>query len=315
MFDVLSITGPIYIAIALGYAVTRAGLFDKTDMRTFGKFVISIALPALVFRTLATRHIAEVLDPTYFLAYCGGSLLTFAGAFFLYRRLGLPDIASTFRAMGMSCSNSGFVGYPIALLTIGPVAGVGLSLNMVVENLVMIPLLLTLAERGRGAGGPWYRAALDSLRRLATNPLILAMAAGLLVSVAGWSLPAPALRAVDLFAGASAGISLFVIGGNLVGLPLKGLGRRVAPIAFGKLVVMPTAVALVLALLVWAGLPPLSPELKSAAILMAAMPMMSIYPMLAQAYGQEDVAAPALLVTTLASFFTLSCLLWVMRHF
>jgi len=239
MFDVLSITGPIYIAIALGYAVTRAGLFDKTDMRTFGKFVISIALPALVFRTLATRHIAEVLDPTYFLAYCGGSLLTFTGAFFLYRRLGLPDIASTFRAMGMSCSNSGFVGYPIALLTIGPVAGVGLSLNMVVENLVMIPLLLTLAERG----------------------------------------------------------------------------RRVAPIAFGKLVVMPTAVALVLALLVWAGLPPLSPELKSAAILMAAMPMMSIYPMLAQAYGQEDVAAPALLVTTLASFFTLSSLLWVMRHF
>ncbi len=217
--------------------------------------------------------------------------------------------------MGMSCSNSGFVGYPIALLTIGPVAGVGLSLNMVVENLVMIPLLLTLAERGRGAGGPWYRAALDlaaAPRHEPADPRDGRGAAdlrrGLVAAGTGAACRGP-------FAGASAGISLFVIGGNLVGLPLKGLGRRVAPIAFGKLVVMPTAVALVLALLVWAGLPPLSPELKSAAILMAAMPMMSIYPMLAQAYGQEDVAAPALLVTTLASFFTLSSLLWVMRHF
>ena len=38
------------------------------------------------------------------------------------------------------------------------------------------------------------------------------------------------------------------------------------------------------------------------------MPMFSIYPTFAQAYGEEEVAAPALLVTTLASFVTLSLL-------
>lgn len=314
MLDVLSITAPVYLAIALGYLVTRAGLFTKVEMRVFGRFVIGIALPALAFRTLATRPIAEVLEPVYLLAYAGGSLLVFVSAFFVSRRLGLTDVASAFRAMGMSCSNSGFVGYPIALLSIGPVAGVGLSLNMIVENLVMVPLLLTLAERGRGAGGPWYQAAVESIRRLARNPLILAISAGLLVSIVGLPLPSPFVRAVDLFAGASAGVSLFVIGGTLVGLPLKGLAARVLPIAFGKLVLMPLAVAALLALLVFAGLPPLSPALWSAAILMSAMPMMSIYPTLAQAYGQEDVAAPALLVTTLLSFFTLSALIWALRH-
>ena len=47
---------------------------------------------------------------------------------------------------------------------------------------------------------------------------------------------------------------------------------------------------------------------------MAAMPMMGIYLILAQANGQEDFSAAALLVTTLGSFFTLSGLLWVFRH-
>ena len=50
------------------------------------------------------------------------------------------------------------------------------------------------------------------------------------------------------------------------------------------------------------------------AVLMAAMPMMGIYLILAQANGQEDFSAAALLVTTLGSFFTLSGLLWVFRH-
>jgi malonate transporter len=40
---------------------------------------------------------------------------------------------------------------------------------------------------------------------------------------------------------------------------------------------------------------------------------MGIYPILAQAYGQEDFSAAALLVATVMSFFTLSALLWVLR--
>ena len=49
MLDILAITGPIYIAIALGYCLTRAGLFSRADMRVLGQFVIHVALPALLF--------------------------------------------------------------------------------------------------------------------------------------------------------------------------------------------------------------------------------------------------------------------------
>jgi len=39
MLEIISITGPIYVAIALGFLTTRLGLFAKQDMRVLGKFV------------------------------------------------------------------------------------------------------------------------------------------------------------------------------------------------------------------------------------------------------------------------------------
>jgi len=133
------------------------------------------------------------------------------------------------------------------------------------------------------------------------------------VSLSGWKLPAPLVQTVALFANASGALSLFVIGGALVGLPLAGMGQRVLPIVLGKLLLHPLLVWGGLAVLAAVGMPPLDPALRTAAVLMAAMPMMGIYPTLAQAYGQEDFAAAATLLATVASFFTISGLLWVMR--
>jgi malonate transporter len=315
MLDVLAITGPIYLAIALGFATTRAGLFSKADMQVFGRFVINLALPALLFRALSTRPIGEIFNLSFLLAYAIGSLALLASSFLWARRLrGMGHEAATFHAMGMTCSNSGFVGYPILLLTFAPVAGVALALCMVVENLLLIPLLLTLAERGRGEAGPWHRVAGQLLLRLTRNPLVIAIAAGMAISLVAFRMPAPVAKAVDLFAMASGATSLFAIGGTLVGLALKGLGRRVAPIVVGKLLLHPLAVVAALVLLSAVGLPPMDAPLRTAAVLMAAMPMMGIYPILAQAYGQEDFAAPAMLVATVTSFFTLSGLLWVLQR-
>ena len=51
-----------------------------------------------------------------------------------------------------------------------------------------------------------------------------------------------------------------------------------------------------------------------AAITFAAMPMLGIFPIMAQRHGHEDTAAAALLITTIVSFFTLSGLLWLLKH-
>lgn len=315
MLDILAITSPIYIIIFLGYLFTRVGVFAKIEMRVFGKFVLNLALPALLFKTLAQRQLGEIINVSYLLAYLLGSLLVIALGFLWARRVnGLDATASTFQAMGMACANSGYVGYPILLLTAAPVAGVALALNLIVENTVVIPLLLFMAEHGRGGAGQW-RVVGRALKRLVTNPLVIGLAAGLCVSATGFKLPEPLLRTAEMLASSTSSVALFVIGGTLVGLPLGGLGRQVVAVVVGKLIGLPLAVFVFIGVLPWFGFPTIDPALRAAAILMAAMPMMGVYPTLAQAYGKDDFCAVALLVTTIASFFTLSALLWLLKTF
>lgn len=311
MTSILSITGPIYLAIALGYACTRFGWFSRADMRVFGQFVIRLALPGLLFNAVATREIADILNVSYLLAYLAGTLAVITLGLAWGKRQHLPSTDNVMVVMGMSCSNSSFVGYPILLLTLAPVAAVALALNMMVENLLVLPLLLVLAERGRHQAGSGWQMLQRTAWQLAKNPLIIALALGLTVALMRWQLPDPLSRSINLFATASAGLSLFVIGGTLFGLPLKGMGRQIAPIVVAKLLLHPLAVALATLALPLIGLPALAPHLQLAAVMLAAMPMMGIYPILAQSYGKENLGAAALLVTTVTSFFTLSGLLWL----
>ena len=125
MLDVLAITGPIFLAGLLGFATTRAGLFAKADMRVFGKYVVNIALPALLFNALSQRPLGDVLNGGYLLAYLAGSLVLLgAGYVWGHRVARLDPAGSSIVAMGMTCANSGFIGYPILLLTLPSVAGV-----------------------------------------------------------------------------------------------------------------------------------------------------------------------------------------------
>jgi predicted permease len=308
--DILGITGPIYLAIAIGFFCTRQGLFAKADMQLFGKFTLQLALPALLFNALSQRRVAEILNLNYLLAYALGSLMVIGLGLFWARKVKGQSLSySSMFAMGMSCPNSGFVGYPIILLSLGPVAGVALALNMVVENFLLLPLLLAIAD-AQGQPGQWKSVLLQTVKNVLRNPMIWGVVAGFLFSMSGLQMPAPLGRTINLFAQSSAVLSLFVIGGSLVGLKAQGLQGTVMPIALGKLVLHPLAMW---AVLVWL-VPIDDPALRGAALLTGAMPMLGIYTILNQRHGHGTVSAAALLVTTVLSFFTLSGILLVLQH-
>jgi malonate transporter len=311
--EILGITGPIYLAIALGYVFTRQGMFVKSDMQVFGKFTLNLALPALLFNALSQRRIGEILNGHYLLAYALGSLVVALGGLFWARKVkghSLSYSSMMAMAMGMSCPNSGFVGYPIMLLTLGPVAGVALALNMVVENLLMIPFLLAVANAEGGPAGQWKQVIAQTLKNLLKNPMIWGIAGGFVFSLLDLKLSAPLARTVNLFAQASMVLSLFVIGGSLVGLKAEGLKGTVTQITLGKLFLHPLAMLGVLCFVV----PVADPALRSAALLSGALPMLGIFTILNQRHGHGTISAAALLLTTIVSFFSLSALLLVLQH-
>lgn len=304
MLDVLSVSLPIFLLIVLGFVVTRLGAVTPADIRALGAFVIRFALPALIFRSLAQRPFAEVADPRFLFVYTLASAAVFAAMFALARALRRGDVAAdAIQALGSSVSNSGFIGYPVALLAVGPAASVALALCMVTENIVVIPLALALAESAGHAGKSFASIFLHILGRLARNPLIIAIALGAAASLVGLRPPAPVARSIDMLAAASAPVALFVIGGTLVGRELGGVFADVGRIALGKLMLHPAAVFVALLLA-----PGLAPDLRKAMLIFASAPMVGVYPLLGKPYGQERVAAAALLVATGFSFLTMSAL-------
>ena len=64
MLNILTITGPIYLSIALGFAATRRGMFSKLDGQVLGRFVLNFALPAMLFNTLSPVSYTHLTLPT-----------------------------------------------------------------------------------------------------------------------------------------------------------------------------------------------------------------------------------------------------------
>ncbi len=306
MLAVLSVTLPIFILVAAGFVATRLGATTAADIQALGTFVIRFALPALIFNSLAQRPFAEVANARYLAAYMAGSVAVFATMFALARALRPGDRArDAIQALGSSCSNSGFVGYPVALLFVGPRAAVAVALTMVVENVVVMPLALALAESGRHGGKKTPASPRRLVGRLARNPLIIAIALGAATSFAGVGLPTPLARAVNMLAMASGAVALFVVGGMLVGLQVGGVTRDTARIVAGKLILLPAAVFVAQ----WLLAPALDPDLRKSMLIFASSPTLSIFPLLGRQYGQERVCAATVMMTTGLSFLTMSALL------
>jgi len=191
MLSLIQIIAPVFLLIALGYGLGRGQVFSPDQVRGFGRLVLLVALPALIFNALANARMATVFRPDYLLVYGLASLGSFALGYGWFRRQ--ADVAtSAVRALGMSCSNTAFVGLPILTQLLGAAAAGPVALNMLIENLVMMPLVLALVEAGRSRHSHPLRMAKTIAGGLVRTPMLIAIVLGGLFSVAGLALPAPA---------------------------------------------------------------------------------------------------------------------------
>lgn len=134
--------------------------------------------------------------------------------------------------------------------------------------------------------------------------MLIGLLVGISLAVADVQIPNPLFKAIDMLADAADPAALFVIGGALFGLQVKKMARDVSQIVVGKRLFHPLAI-----FIAFNFVPGIDPLYKAWAIIFAAAPMISIYPLLGQRYGIGGVSAAAMLVATIASFFTLSLII------
>lgn len=307
MLAIISITSPVFLLIGLGFLTVCAGRIEREGAIAMGRYALSLALPALLFNAIAKRPVDQILVPDFLLAYVTGSLIAFSIGMLVASALRRTHpLDNAFFGMGVAMSNSGYIGYALVAQIFGQEALIAVAMTILTEVLVIMPLTLSLAElhAQRGRGG-LVRVLGQVASKVVKNPLVQAIVAGLVCASAGLEPPPALARTIDLLAGSAAAVALFAIGGGLAGQRLQQRPATLFLIAAGKLLVHPAAVFAMLLLL-----PPFDPVLTQAAVVLAGLPMVTIFPLLAYRYGLGELCTSALLVTTATSFVTLNLGLW-----
>ncbi|WDS38008.1 AEC family transporter [Pseudoxanthomonas sp.] len=307
MSPVLTAVFPLFSLIAIGAGIRRFGLLGAAAVTELNRFVVLLALPAVLFSIMAKAHWSTLAQPGLATVYAVSMLgvhLPVMG-WLLGRGASLTD--ASIDALGASYANTGFMGIPLAMLTLGATALPGVGLSVVMTACVLFALALTTIEFDRHRGAGLLPTLRNTAWALLKNPLIWAPLAGALVSLGGVPVPAPAMTAIDLLGAAASPCALVVLG-----LFLAAPAQADAAPAGGwvtlsvlKLFVQPALAWLVAVPLLH--LPSMQVHL---AMLMALLPTGTGPFMLAERYGRRAaMSSKVILVTTVASMATLSAYL------
>ena len=292
---------PVFAIIVTGWLAGWLGYISRSLADGLVHFAYNVAMPALLFVTIAQEPARNLLEWRFLLAFGGGSMLCFTLVFLAVRiGTGRNVASSTMYGMAAAMTNTGFVALPILHSIYGQPAVLPAAVATIFVAAVMFPATVILLEiDGRGADGVSARPV-DLVRQIVLNPMVLSTLIGLAWAISGWPIPAPIATYMNIFADALTPCALFAIG---LGLSIEGLRSNLSAsvvLAAVKLVVMPL---IVYGLCVVSHLKPLY---TIVAVVCAAVPTAKTVYILAREHDvEEPLVAATVSITTMLSVVTL----------
>ena len=337
---ILGVTVPLAAVIALGFLAVWRGWFPAAAIPGVGAFVRNVAIPAAIFAGLSVQDFGAVFHGGFVLAFTVASLLSFLLTSMLVRGPGGegPTPAALLALVG-SMSNGIMIGMPLVTALFGTLALATIAQQLLVENLLIIPLALLLADLGRsrvhagqgsadqsgtarGDAGLSDRPAQRMLRVIggvARNPIVVATLLGLAFAGLPVAVPGPVERGVALLAGSAGGLALFFVGASLYGTDLSASLNRIAAAVTVKMLFHPLIVLGVfwVVMLGWKALGwlPANPVVIHACLIIACLPTGGMLPAIAARYGQDQPVSLSLAVMTLISVGSAPLTVWLVLRF
>src|SRR5215475_5312965 len=151
---VVDLVLPVFAIIVTGWLAGWLGYIPRSLADGLVHFAYNVAMPALLFVTIAQEPARNLLEWRFLLAFGGGSLLCFALVFLAVRAGWGCDLASsTVFGMPAAMTNTGFVALPILHSIYGQPAVLPAAVATVFVAAVMFPLTVVLLESERGGAG------------------------------------------------------------------------------------------------------------------------------------------------------------------
>lgn len=314
VLQILSVTFPFFALVLCGYLAARRRMLPLEAIPGLNGFVLFFALPCMLYRFGATTPIAQLLDYSVFGVWllCAIVMVGFTIAVTLNRRIRWND--ASFGALVAAFPNTGFMGVPLLVALLGPMAAAPTIVGMLVDMVVTTSLCIALS-RLDGADKHGMAVALkNALRGMLTNPMPWAILLGGVASFIQLELPGPLNKTVGLLADAASPVALFTIGAVLARSQIltEQSGhptippRDYVPVAVFKLVLHPLLVLLAGSGAIQLGVP-LSRFALTVMVLAAALPSASNVSLLAERFGADNGRiARIILVSTAVAFLSFS---------
>src|SRR5262249_7734670 len=158
---------PVFAIIVTGWLAGGLGYISRSLADGLVHFAYNVAMPALLFITIAQETARNLLEWRFLLAFGGGSMLCFALVSRLARVDGRRDLArSAIYGMTAAMTNTGFIAFPILPSIYGQPAVLPAAVATVFVAVVMFPLTVVLLESKGTAqrAPPCWRSRSCSIR-------------------------------------------------------------------------------------------------------------------------------------------------------
>ncbi|OUL81376.1 AEC family transporter [Paraburkholderia hospita] len=313
MLSTLEILLPVFALIFAGFFCRRRNLLGPTAASELNRFVVWLALPALLFDTMAHSTWHQLDQPAFIATFS----IACAGVFVvvLLARLasGRHLADASVDAIAASYPNTGYIGFPLGLLAFGKASLTPTTIATIIVACVLFALAIVLIEIGLQTERTPHKLGAKVVWRLLRNPLIASPILGVLAASAHFTLPHSVETFLKLLSGAASPCALVSLGLFLAEkrTPAEQAAEPVTSFVLTaiKLIAQP-ALAWWIAARVFA----LPVPMVDMTVLLAALPTGTGPYMLAEFYEREaHITSQTILLSTLGSLVSLSLLLFYMH--
>jgi malonate transporter len=309
MSSVLTTILPVFGLIALGFICARTRFIGSTAGQGLSQVVFNLAMPALLFRTVAVIDQQSLSPWPLWVALFGGIALTWVVTTIVARATPLIAAKPAAAAMGACFGNVAMLGLPLTLAHFGDRAALPVSLILSIHAPILwLAAVIQIEASGHGRLPSFLTVVKQLASQLIRNPIVLALLLGSLWRATGLGLHPVADRFLELLGEAGIPMALIALGLTLAGFSLKGQWRGIITLMSLKMLLLPLAVWAIAYYLV--GLDPFWTEI---ALVLAAMPTGANAYLFAERYASGTApVSGAIALGTALSLVTLSGLFLLM---
>lgn len=293
-FDTLQQMIVILFAMVLGYTAQKKGVLTQAANGVLSKLLLNITAPALI---LGSAMVGEALPEFSELLSILKVAVFFYGMEFLIAFAAAPLIGGGPKQRGvwrfaLSCSNMGFIGFPVVMKLFGP------------EKLIYAAILMLPFNVISYSFGPLMLAGAKSFSwKQFTSPSVLASFGALFISLFRIRLPALVGECVNFIGDITVPLSLVLVGSLLAAVPVGKVftNPRLWLITASRLLIQPALIWLILR-----NMPGVSAVVMGVAVIEMGMPVAANGSMLSIEHGGDtETVAQITFLTTLLSIVTI----------